>query len=72
MKILPLPPTVLNTLLGITKAKKRVKKGIGHHRRHEAVSVVTKHEAAIKRKIGYESEAGRLIRNGLPRPEGVW
>ena len=24
----------------------------------------------FKRKIGYESEAGRLIRNGLPRPGG--
>jgi len=24
----------------------------------------------VKRKIGYESEAGRLIRNGLPRPGG--
>jgi hypothetical protein len=24
----------------------------------------------FKRKIGYESETGRLIRNGLPRPGG--
>jgi hypothetical protein len=24
----------------------------------------------FKRKVGYESEAGRVIRNGLPRPGG--
>ena len=24
----------------------------------------------FKRKIGYESDAGRLIRNGLPKPGG--
>jgi hypothetical protein len=24
----------------------------------------------FKRKLGYEPEAGRLIRNGLPRPSG--
>jgi hypothetical protein len=24
----------------------------------------------FKRKVGYESEAGRLVRDGLPRPGG--
>jgi hypothetical protein len=27
-------------------------------------------ECRFKRKVGYESEGGRLIRNGLPRPGG--
>jgi len=30
----------------------------------------TNQKRKFKRRIGYESEAGRLIRNGLPRPGG--
>ena len=30
----------------------------------------TNQKRRFKRKIGYESDAGRLIRNGLPRPGG--
>ena len=29
-----------------------------------------KQNLRLKRKIGYESAAGRLVRNGLPRPGG--
>ena len=38
----------LNTLLGITKAKKRVKKELGHHGGDEAVSVLDECQAAVQ------------------------
>ena len=47
----------LNTLLGITDALKPFRWWTNTKRR-------------FKRKIGYESEAGRLIWNGLPRTGG--
>jgi hypothetical protein len=60
----------LNTLLGITKAKKRVKKELGITEAMKPFRAWTNAKRRFKRKIGYESEGGRLIRNGLPRPGG--
>ena len=60
----------LNTLLGITKAKKRVKKELGVTAAMKPFRFWTNTKRRLKRKIGYESEGGRLIRNGLPRPGG--
>ncbi len=60
----------LNTLLGITKAKKRVKKELGITAAMKPFRFWTNTKRRLKRKIGYESEAGRLLRNGLPRPGG--
>ena len=60
----------LNTLLGITKAKKRLKKELGITDAMKPFRWWTNTKRRFKRKIGYESEAGRLIRNGLPRPGG--
>ena len=60
----------LKTLLGITKAKKRVKKELGITEAMKPFRWWTNQKRRFKRKIGYESEAGRLIRNGLPRPGG--
>jgi hypothetical protein len=60
----------LNTLLGITKAKKRVKKELGITAALKPFRFWTNTKRRFKRKIGYESDAGRLIRNGLPRPGG--
>ena len=60
----------LKTLLGITKAKKRVKKELGITDAMKPFRWWTNTKRRRKRKVGYESEAGRLIRNGLPRPGG--
>ncbi len=60
----------LNTLLGITKAKKRLKKELGITDAMKPFRFWTNAKRRFKRKTGYESEAGRLIRNGLPRPGG--
>ena len=60
----------LNTLLGITKAKKRIKKELGITDALKPFRWWTNTKRRFKRKIGYESEACRLIRNGLPKPGG--
>jgi len=59
----------LSTLLGITKAKKRIKKELGITDAMKPFRARTNAKRRFKRKIGYESEAG-LVRNGLPRPGG--
>lgn len=60
----------LKTLLGITKAKKRLKKELGITAALKPFRAWTNAKRRLKRKIGYESEAGRLVRNGLPKPGG--
>ncbi len=58
------------TILGVTKAKKRLKKELGITALLKPLRWWPNEKRRIKRKIGYESETGRLIRNGLPRPGG--
>lgn len=60
----------LRTVLGLTKAKKRIKKELGITDALKPFRWWTHTKRRFKRKIGYESEAGRMIRNGLPRPGG--
>jgi len=60
----------LKTLLGITKAKKRINKELGITEFMKPFRWWTNTKRKIKRDIGYESDAGRLIRKGLPRPGG--
>ena len=60
----------LKTILGITKAKKRIKKELGITDALKPFRAWTNAKRRFKRKIGYESEVGRLVRNGLPRPGG--
>jgi hypothetical protein len=60
----------LKTILGITKAKRRLKKELGITDAMKPFRWWTNTKRRFKRKIGYESDAGRLIRNGVPRPGG--
>ena len=60
----------LKTLLGITKAKKRVKKELGITAAFKPFWAWINAKRRFKRKIGYESEGGRMIRDRLPRPGG--
>ncbi len=60
----------LNTLLGVTQAKKRLKKELGITAALKPFRAWTNAKRRFKRKIGYESEAGRLVRDGLPKPGG--
>jgi hypothetical protein len=60
----------LKTLLGITKAKKQIKKDLGITALLKPFRWWPNQKRRIKREIGYESEAGRLVRDGLPKPGG--
>ena len=60
----------LKTLLGVTKAKKRLKKELGITDLMKPVRWLPNQKRRLKRKIGYESDAGRLLRDGLPKPAG--
>ena len=60
----------LRTLLGVTKAKKRIKKELGITAALKPFRFWTNAKRRFKRRIGYESEAGRLVRDGLPRLGG--
>ena len=58
------------TILGVTKAKKRIKKELGITAALKPFRWLGNQKRKLKRDIGYESEAGRLVRNGLPKPGG--
>jgi hypothetical protein len=58
------------TILGITAAKKRIKKDLGITALLKPFRWWTNEKRKIKRAVGYESNAARLIRYGLPRPGG--
>jgi hypothetical protein len=60
----------LKTLLGVTKAKKRLKKELGITALLKPFRWWGNTKRTFKRRIGYESPAGRILRNGLPRPGG--
>ena len=60
----------MKTLLGITAAKKRIKKDLGITALLKPVRWWPNQKRRIKREIGYESEPGRLIRDGLPKAGG--
>jgi hypothetical protein len=58
----------LKTLLGITTAKKRIKKELGITAALKPFRWWTNTKRRIKRKVGYESEAVRMIRRGMRKP----
>jgi hypothetical protein len=60
----------LKTLLGVTAAKKRLKKDLGITALLKPVRWWPNQKRKLKRKIGYEYAAGRLVRDGLPKPGG--
>jgi hypothetical protein len=60
----------LKTMFGVTKAKKRIKKDLGITALLRPFRAWGNAKRRIKRDIGYESEAGRLLRDGVPTPGG--
>ncbi len=60
----------LKTIVGLTNTKKRIKKELGITALLKPFRWWTNQKRRIKREIGYESQAARLIRNGLPKPFG--
>jgi hypothetical protein len=60
----------LKTILGVTKAKKRLKKELGINALLKPFRWWGNTKRAFSRKIGYESEPLRILRNGIPKPGG--
>lgn len=60
----------LKTLLGVTKAKKEINKELGITALLRPFRWWPNKKRQIKREIGYESDAGRLIRDGPPKAGG--
>ena len=60
----------LKTLLGITAAKKRLKKDLGITALLKPVRWFPNQKRRLKRRMGYYSDAGKLVRDGLPKPGG--
>jgi hypothetical protein len=57
-------------VLGITKAKKRIKRDLGITALHKPIRVWTNAKRRIKARAEFRGDAGRLIRNGVPTPGG--
>lgn len=60
----------IKTLLGVTKAKKKLKRDLGITAAMKPFRFGTNQKRQVKRKVGYESDTGRLLRHGLPKPGG--
>lgn len=60
----------LKTILGGTKAKKRIKKALGITTLLKPFRWWSNTRRTAKRRIGYESPSWRIARNGVPRPSG--
>ena len=58
------------TILGVTKAKKKLKRDLGITQLLAPFRWWGNTKRRWKRRIGYESTPGRILRNGLPRPGG--
>ena len=52
------------------KAKKQIKKDLGITAVPKPFCWWTNKKRKIKRDVGYESDAGRVLRDGLPTPGG--
>jgi hypothetical protein len=60
----------VQTMLGLTRAKKRFKKQVGITAALKPFRWWTNYRRRCLRKLGYESELGRLIRLGPRTPGG--
>ena len=67
---LPLPPSLSQHPSGHHQSQEAGEDGVGDHGGTELFGFWTNAKRRFKRKVGYESETGRLIRNGVPRPGG--
>lgn len=58
------------TVLGVTKAKKRIKRELGITAAMKPFRWWTNQKRRVKRRVGYESELGRIFRHGARTPGG--
>lgn len=70
MKLFRYRKPSLNTILGITKAKKQIKSDLGIYKVTKILNYPTNLKRRALRKLGYYSEPAEILRNGLPKPGG--
>jgi hypothetical protein len=70
MKLFHYRKPSLNTILGITKAKKQIKNDLGIYKVTRILNFPTNLKRRALRKVGYYSEPAKILRNGLPKPGG--
>ncbi len=70
MKLFRYRKPSLNTILGITKAKRQAKKALGIYNVTKILNAPQNFKRRILRKTGYYSEPMKMLRNGAPKPGG--
>jgi hypothetical protein len=60
----------VKTMLGVTRAKKRIKRELGITALLRPFRWWTNQKRRVYRKVGYESEVGRFLRHGPRTPGG--
>ena len=70
MKLFRYRKPSLKTILGITKAKRQVKKDLGIYNITKILNYPTNLKRKVLRNVGYYSEPAKILRNGLPKPGG--
>ena len=70
MKFFRYRKPTLKTIVGITEAKKRIRKDLGIMALLKLFHWCGNEKRKIRRAVGSESDAGRMIRSGLPKPVG--
>lgn len=70
MKLFRYRKPSINTLLGITKAKKEIKKDLGIYKITKILNYPNNFKRKVLRNAGYYSEPMKTIRNGIIKPGG--
>ena len=70
MKFIRYRKPSLKTLLGITGAKRKIKKDLGVYEVTEVINAPKNFKRRVLNKVGYYSTPMKILRNGFPRPGG--
>ncbi len=70
MKIFRYRKPSLKTLLGLTKAERKLKKYLGVYEVTKIINAPKNLKRRILNKAGYYSEPAKTLRNGPPKPGG--
>lgn len=70
MKLFRYRKPSLKTLLGLTKAERKIKKDLGIYEVTKIINAPKNLKRRILNKAGYYSEPAKILRNGAPRPGG--
>ncbi|MDP4114940.1 MAG: hypothetical protein Q8903_02330 [Bacteroidota bacterium] len=70
MKLFRYRKPSINTVLGITKTKKQIKRSMGIYKITKITNAPKNFQRRMLNKVGYYSEPAKIWRNGIRRPGG--